>query len=128
MNTTLLATIQSQILGAVSATTTNLYRFDIPPSVDYKNEVTITYSLQNVSNESTFESINCIQNYNLQINLNAPKISDLGNLSIYIQNSIQALPDAMAGVGRVHLNNTELFWDDVLEINTYVMQFDLIFN
>lgn len=127
MNTSLQSNILNQIKSAVSGTTSQVHFLHLPDRKLLK-EVTVTYQVQQTDNETTFDSLEGLKTYQLQININAPTAISFGNLSIYIRDAIKRLVQIDENVHYVRLNTEDVFWDDELEIFTELQLYEIQYS
>jgi hypothetical protein len=127
MNKSLLTNIYNAIKSAVSGSTSEVHFIYLPDEALLKL-VSVTYQVDNTSNESTFDSLNALKVYSLKVKINAPQSSQLENLSIYIQNKIQSLTSIDNKVKYVKLITEDLFFDNELKIYTEFVSFEIQYS
>jgi hypothetical protein len=122
VNSTLLRNVYTGLKSSLSGFTTHVYYLYLP-SQELLTEFTVTYEMNNVANEDTFDSKEAVKTYSLIIKSNSPTANSFGDSSIYIKNAIYSLTNS--GVNCIKLVSEEVFYDSELNVFTEYLNFEL---
>lgn len=125
MNTTLIEQIRNQIL--LAGTTTDVFYYHLP-SDKYLDRLTVTYELNNTSNNATFEDKEAVKEYSLQININAPSITHFVNVAENIKSKVYGLNTVNSKVKSINLEDEDSFYDNDLKIFTLHLNFSIQYS
>lgn len=124
MNKSLLNSIYSSIKNSVSASTTNVY-YEYLPDAELLKTFTVTYEIRESIVENSYSGKEEIVTYQLDIKLNNP---NTGLIIDNIQKIKRGIYDIiLSTVIDKRFINSDIFFDDELNIYTATLRFELDF-
>lgn len=93
------------------------------PHESFLNGLSVTYTLENTSNQSFYDAKDAIRTYNLEININDTNTNFLDNASIYIREKINSLRNNVVSI--VQLIDEQEILDSETNLISRVLRFEL---
>ncbi len=127
MNKDLLNSIYQQLQSGGSGYTKSDIYYEILPNEDLLKKYSIVYTLANINNTNTFDTVELVKDYQLMIQINSPTSQPIIDSIVFIKSKIKNLTNVNTSIAYLSVLDENLQYDFDLKIFTgflkYIIQY-----